>query len=107
EEVLRGAGGERLVLPDGRDTWSIREQATRAIAALRPEAATVRADLAIPIGALPRLVACCEGVAAEPGLAVHLFRDAGIGTLHALVLADAAERAEAEAGRDASVDEAP
>src|SRR2546426_4284887 len=105
-DVLRGAGGERLVLPDGRDAWSIREQATRAIAALRPEAATVRADLAIPIGALPRLVACCEAVAAEHGLAVHLFGHAGIGILHALVLADAAERAEAEAARDALVDEA-
>src|SRR5437762_3742612 len=49
EDVLRGAGGEPLVLPGGRDAWSIREHATRAIAALRPDAATVRADLAIPI----------------------------------------------------------
>src|SRR5213080_2554850 len=105
-DVLRGAGGEPLVLPGGRDAWSIREHATRAIAALRPEAATVRADLAIPIGALPQLVACCEAVAAEHGLAVHLFGHAGIGILHALVLADAAERAEAEAARDVLVEEA-
>src|SRR5438874_8176790 len=88
-DVLRGAGGEPLVLPGGRDAWSIREHATRSIAALRPDAATVRADLAVPIGALPRLVARCEAVAAERGLAVHLFGHAGIGILHALVLADA------------------
>ena len=106
EDVLRGAGGEPLVLPGGRDAWSIREHATRSIAALRPDAATVRADLAIPIGALPRLVARCEAVAAERGLAVHLFGHAGIGILHALVLADAAERAAADAGRDVLVEEA-
>ena len=106
EDVLRGAGGEPLVLPGGRDAWSIREHATRSIAALRPDAATVRADLAIPIGALPRLVARCEAVAAERGLTVHLFGHAGIGILHALVLADAAERAAADAGRDVLVEEA-
>src|SRR5437773_724383 len=106
EDVLRGAGGEPLALPGGRDAWSIREHATRSIAALRPDAATVRADLAIPIGALPRLVARCEAVAAERGLTVHLFGHAGIGILHALVLADAAERAAADAGRDVLVEEA-
>src|SRR5439155_449008 len=106
EDVLRGGGGEPLVLPGGRDAWSIREHATRSIAALRPDTATVRADLAIPIGALPRLVARCEAVAAERGLAVHLFGHAGIGILHALVLADMAERAAAEAARDVLGEEA-
>jgi D-lactate dehydrogenase (cytochrome) len=106
EEVVRGAGGEAVVLPGGRDAWSIREHATRAIAALRPDAATVRADLAIPIGALPALVARCEAVAAERGLEVHLFGHAGIGILHALVLADEAERPAAEAARDTLVDAA-
>src|SRR5207249_12325707 len=43
-DVLRGAGGEPLVLPGGRDAWSIREHATRSIAALRPDAATVRSE---------------------------------------------------------------
>ncbi len=104
EYVLRAGHGEPLVLPGGRDAWSIREHATRSIAALRPEAATVRADLAIPIGALSRLVARCEAVAAERGLAVHLFGHAGIGILHALVLADAGERAAAEAARDVLVE---
>jgi len=102
-EAMRAAGGERLVLPDGRDAWSIREHATRAIAALRPDAATVRADLAIPIGALPDLVARCEAVAAERGLVVHLFGHAGIGILHALVLADAVGLAAAESARDVLV----
>src|SRR5438876_733738 len=104
EDVLRGGGGEPLVLPGGRDAWSIREHATRSIAALRPDTATVRADLAIPIGALPRLVARCEAVAAERGLAVHLFGHAGIGILPALVLADMGERAAAGAARDGLVE---
>src|SRR6185369_15217657 len=100
---MRDAGGEPVVLPGGRDAWSIREHATRAIAAERPEAAVVRADVAIPIGALPGLVERCEMLAAERGLAVHLFGHAGIGILHALVLADASERAAADAARDALV----
>jgi D-lactate dehydrogenase (cytochrome) len=102
-EVMRDAGGEPVVLPGGRDAWSIREHATRAIAAERPDAAVVRADVAIPIGALPALVARCEALAAERGLAVHLFGHAGIGILHALVLADPSERPAAEAARDALV----
>jgi D-lactate dehydrogenase (cytochrome) len=106
EQVLRDAGGEAIVLPDGRDAWAIREQATRAIAALRPDAATVRADLAIPIGALPALVARCEAVAVERALAVHLFGHAGIGILHALVLAGERDHAAAESARDALVDAA-
>jgi D-lactate dehydrogenase (cytochrome) len=106
EDVLAGAGGTPLVLPDGRDAWSIREQATRAVEAGRPGAATVRADLAIPIGALPALVARCETLAVERGLALHLFGHAGIGILHALVLADAAERPAAERARDALVEAA-
>jgi D-lactate dehydrogenase (cytochrome) len=88
EELLAGAGGEAIALPSGHDAWGIREHATRAIAALRPGAATVRADVAIPIGALPTLVARCEALAAERGLAVHLFGHAAIGILHALILAD-------------------
>jgi hypothetical protein len=100
---MRDAGGEPLVLPDGRDAWSIRELATRAVSAERPTAAVVRADVAIPIGALPALVERCEALAAERGLAVHLFGHAGIGILHALVLADEGERPAADAARDALV----
>ena len=102
-EVMRGAGGEEVVLPGGRDAWTIREQATRAIGAARPDAAVVRADVAIPIGALPALVERCEALAAEHGLGIHLFGHAGIGILHALVLADPAERAAADAAREALV----
>ena len=105
-DVMRAAGGEPLVLPGGRDAWSIRELATRAVSAERAEAAVVRADVAIPIGALPALVERCEALAAERGLTVHLFGHAGIGILHALVLADAGERPAADAARDALVAQA-
>ncbi len=105
-EVIAGAGGAPLALPAGRDAWWVREHATRAVAATRPGAAIVRADVAIPIGALAVLVERCARIAAERGLAVHLFGHAGIGILHALVLADAAGRAAAEEARDALVAEA-
>jgi len=102
-ETARASGGKAIDLPD---PWTVREHATRAIEAARPDAATVRTDLAIPIGALPALVAACERVALERGLVIHCFGHAGIGILHALVLADADERATADAARDALVDEA-
>jgi D-lactate dehydrogenase (cytochrome) len=103
EDVAAASGGAPIALAD---PWAIREHATRAIEALRPGAATVRCDLAIPIGALPELVAACERIAAERRLVVHCFGHAGIGILHALVLADPSERAAADAARDALVDTA-
>jgi D-lactate dehydrogenase (cytochrome) len=97
-EVAHAAGGAALALDD---PWAIRELATRAVEAGQPGAITVRTDLAIPIGALPALVAACERVARERDLVVHCFGHAGIGILHALVLADPADRAAADAARGA------
>ncbi len=100
-DIAVTAGGAALDLPD---PWAIRELATRAVEAERPDAATVRADLAIPIGALPELVRACEETAAAGRVPTHVFGHAGIGILHVLVPADASERAEAEAARDALVE---
>jgi len=102
-EVASATGGELLALDD---PWTIREHATRAVEASRPDAATVRADVAIPIGALPAVVEACERTARDRGLVVHCFGHAGIGILHALVLADEGERAAAQAASDALVDTA-
>src|SRR5262249_51736599 len=82
-EVMRGAGGEPLVLPDGRDAWSIREHATRAIEAARPGAATRRADLAIPIGALPPRAGAGGRRGAGRGLAVLCAATRGAAILRA------------------------
>ena len=102
-EVAAASDGVPLPLDD---PWAIREHATRAVEASRPDVATVRADLAIPIGALPELVAACERIARERGLVVHCFGHAGIGILHALVLAGDTERDAAHAARDALVERA-
>jgi D-lactate dehydrogenase (cytochrome) len=96
------AGGRALDLPD---PWAIRELATRAVEAQRQGAATVRADLAIPIGALPTLVAACEREAAADGLPMHVFGHAGIGILHVLILAGDGERDAAEAAREQLVEQ--
>jgi FAD/FMN-containing dehydrogenase len=45
----------------------------------------VRADLAVPISALPRLVESCAAVGAKHGRRVFLFGHAGIGILHVLI----------------------
>jgi D-lactate dehydrogenase (cytochrome) len=98
EELMAGEGGAPLALDD---PWSIRERATRAIEAQRPGAITVRADVAIPIGALPTLVAASQAIAATHGVVAHVFGHAGIGILHVLVLADPAEELRAGAARRA------
>jgi D-lactate dehydrogenase (cytochrome) len=103
DEIAAASGGSAIALAD---PWAIRELATRAVEATRPGAATVRADLAIPIGALPELVAAAVRIGAERGFIVHCFGHAGIGILHVLVLADPAERAAADAARDALVETA-
>lgn len=100
-DVMCDHGGVPLVLDD---PWVVREHATRAVEAASPGAVTVRADVAIPIGALPDLVAACERHAAEHGLVAHCFGHAGLGILHVLVLADEPGRAAADAVRDALVD---
>jgi D-lactate dehydrogenase (cytochrome) len=102
-EVAAAAAGVSLRLPD---PWTIRELATRAVEAQRRDAVTVRADLAIPIGALPELVRACEASAGTSALPMHVFGHAGIGILHVLVLAGPDERAAAESARDALVERA-
>jgi D-lactate dehydrogenase (cytochrome) len=99
--VARDAGGCAIDLPD---PWAVRELATRAVEAQRDGAVTVRADLAIPIGALPELVRACEAEAAADGLPMHVFGHAGIGILHVLILAAPDERDAAEAARERLVD---
>jgi D-lactate dehydrogenase (cytochrome) len=93
-----------LSLPAGQDPWrDVRHYATRAIEALDSEAATVRADLAVPISALPRLVESCAAVGAKHGRRVFLFGHAGIGILHVLIPARreaAADWAAAETAKD-------
>jgi len=79
-------GGRVLVLPASCDPWrEIRHYTTRAIQALDPQAGVVRADLAVPISALPDLVATCAAVGKRRDCRVYLFGHAGIGILHVLV----------------------
>lgn len=75
-----------LSLAAGQDPWrDVRHFATRSIEALDPKSATVRADLAVPISALPRLVETCRAAGARHGRRVFLFGHAGIGILHVLI----------------------
>jgi D-lactate dehydrogenase (cytochrome) len=102
-DTVAAHGGAPLALDD---PWAVRELATRAVEAARPGAATVRADVAIPIGALPELVAACDRLARAHGVVAHCFGHAGIGILHVLVLVEVAERPAADAALDAVVEAA-
>jgi len=96
-----------LVLGSGLDPWKeVRHYATRSVQALEPGSGTVRADLAVPISALPALVDACAAAARRHGRAAFVFGHAGIGILHLLVLArpDSAEWAAAQSIKDEMIE---
>lgn len=98
-----------LSLPADRDPWrEIRHFASCAVQAADPQAGIVRADLAVPISALPELTAACAAAGARHGCPVFLFGHAGIGILHVLIPARPQSRAwaAAEGAKDDLVDAA-
>lgn len=108
EAAARAKGGKPVALSPGQDPWKeIRHYATRAVQSRHPEAAFVRADLAVPISALAQLVERCTATAARHGREVFLFGHAGIGVLHVLIPAgrDSPESEAAEAAKENLVDE--
>lgn len=108
EATARGKGGKPVALAPGQDPWKeIRHYATRAVQSRHPESAVVRADLAVPISALPQLVARCVATAARHGREVFLFGHAGIGILHVLIPArrETSEWVAAEAAKENLIDD--
>lgn len=105
DAIAQERQGRPLSLATGQDPWrDVRHYATRAIEALDPESATVRADLAVPISALPRLVERCGEAGIKQGCRVFLFGHAGIGILHVLIPARRAESASWAAAQTAKDD---
>jgi D-lactate dehydrogenase (cytochrome) len=86
ETIAKERSARPLLLAAGQDPWrDVRHYTTRAIEALDPAADIVRADLAVPISTLPRLVESCAAAGAEYGRRIFLFGHAGIGILHVLI----------------------
>ncbi len=79
--------GTRLEAGTGGDPWSLREHVTRAIQSLQPEAQMLRTDLAFPVSRLAAIVCRSHQRAAQLGVTLHTFGHAGLGILHALILA--------------------
>jgi len=61
----------------------------------------VRADLAVPIAALPDLVDACSQTGERHGCRVFLFGHAGVGILHVLVPARRGRKGERESAETA------
>ena len=80
-------GGEKLADGGEGDPWHIRHLVTRAIQALQPESQIVRTDLALPVSRLPEVVRRSYQLAVRRNLILHTFGHAGLGILHALILA--------------------
>lgn len=92
--------GSALSADGGTDPWTVRQHVTRAIQALRPDAHIVRSDLAFPVSRLPDVVAGCYRLAQARDAVMYTFGHAGLGILHALILA---ERSDAAAWARASL----
>lgn len=110
ESIAREHGARALGLAPDVDPWrDVRHYATRAVEALDPEASTVRADVAVPLSALPDLVRAAVTAAGKQGRRVFVFGHAGIGILHVLIPARRATETEwraAEAAKDEIVETA-
>jgi D-lactate dehydrogenase (cytochrome) len=109
EGVAADHGGVPLALGADRDPWQeVRHYATRAVQALDPVSGIVRADLAVPLSALPSLVDAAAAAGVRRGRPVYVFGHAAIGILHLLIPArcDAVEWAAAHAARDDMIEAA-
>lgn len=98
--VAEDHGGAAVSLPEGVDAWrDVRGRATRAVAATLPGAAVVRADIAVPVSALPEVVEAARREAGRAGVGAYVFGHAGSGILHVLMPVEAGERDRAEEAR--------
>lgn len=74
------------------DLWSMRRDASPAIAGLKP--LKVNEDVVVPRGRLPELVARLESLRKNLDLLVPVFGHAGDGNLHVNIMCDPADAAE-------------
>lgn len=86
-------GGAALGGSGEDDPWNVRHHVTRAIHALQPAAQIVRTDVAFPVSRLPEVVGRSYELAAARQAVLHTFGHAGLGILHALILAARADTA--------------
>ena len=113
QDLAADEGGRLVELEGGASPWGIRHLVTRSIEtdrddrpggggvpATRPGSrpATMRADLAVPVPALPGLLEAVRAIAARRGIAVFCFGHAGLGIIHVLARVAADTRLGAERG---------
>jgi len=105
QDLAADEGGRLVELEDGASPWGIRHLVTRSIETDRGDragggvstaqpgsgTATMRADLAVPVPALPGLLEAVRAIGARRGVAIFCFGHAGLGIIHVLarVAADA------------------
>ncbi len=94
ESICRELEAEPLELAEGHKPWDIRHWATDAIKHFKPGYSIMRNDVAFPISKLPEMVAYCRQIGDENGITLFAFGHVGMGLLHALMLANADDKAE-------------
>lgn len=107
ERVCEEAGASLVVTSDEEAEGRMLLAARRlAYPALERRGTTLLDDVAVPVGAIPALIAGVERIAAEQGVLVATFGHAGDGNMHPTVVydhRDADEAARARAAFDAIV----
>ncbi|MCL6621599.1 MAG: FAD-binding protein [Syntrophobacterales bacterium] len=105
-EILTAAGAAPLVLPaddaQAEELWRARKAVSPATRKLKPH--KIAEDVAVPLGAIPELVAAVQEISRARGLPILCFGHAGDGNIHVNIMFDARREEERRAARQAVED---
>lgn len=105
-EILTNAGAAPIVTPataaEAEELWRARKAVSPATRRLRPH--KIAEDVAVPLGAIPDLVAAVQEISRARGLPILCFGHAGDGNIHVNIMFDGRLEAERRAARQAVED---
>ncbi|MEJ5331032.1 MAG: FAD-linked oxidase C-terminal domain-containing protein [Desulfobaccales bacterium] len=104
--ILTHAGAAPILIPatapEAEELWRARKAVSPATRKLRPH--KIAEDVAVPLGAVPELVAAVQEISRVRGLPILCFGHAGDGNIHVNIMFDGRVEAERRAARQAVED---
>jgi D-lactate dehydrogenase (cytochrome) len=94
KSICEEYNGIEFTLSDNQNPWEIRHYVTDAIKYRKQGYTIIRNDVAFPISKLPEMVSYCHELGDKFEILTHTFGHVGMGLLHALLLADKANKEE-------------
>lgn len=105
-EILLAAGAAPVFIPvtgaEAEELWRARKAVSPATRKLRPH--KIAEDVAVPLGAIPALVAAVQEISRARELPILCFGHAGDGNIHVNIMFDGRLAAERQAARQAVED---